>query len=724
MNIIHKAQEDDLESAIINRYRPLPTDAVDGMVKFPHSPAWRLALSNSAAPPTFLQLIQTLWQAKWVIILFALLGGLLTGIIGLSRPVLYEAKAQLITSSPNSAAVPAGTAVSQESINEAIDSHLTRLMSQGQLRRTIALLESQGETAIVAKLQKKAENLGLAHTITNKIRKWNSQLTRLFQSDELQNTNEIEVDSNSDLIEALRNSLRVGQELRSRVISVGFTDTDRATAAIVANAVVQAYVGQLTIQNRASYQRELALTIERIPVVQNELANAIKNKEQYVTAMGGTDTAGALVSSQEVSQLKQLVVVAQANLAAMKLQVSNGEAQFETPAGLRLPSGTGQKEDAFTPGREARYFEQQIATLERQINQFESAEANAAGRLSSLRALELEVDAESGQYKDILAKRESLRQHADSPFVGVSVLSAAWAPTDPKSISPLFLIPPGVILFGLLASIFAVLANTLNDTIRTESESEEALGIPSAGLMPELKNPSALTLQEQILKQPGSPCQRALSSIFVSIAPLQVSAKSGRLVLVTSGTQDDGKTELSWALALTAKRFGYRTLFINLNAQAGSFWNRYETGFTSHNFGDFVDGKCPLQDAVTQLPDAGIHFMGAPTDSAGALALLSYADIQKNVDKLRNEYSMIIINGLTADTAPEMRLLATQADAIVFAVRQGKTKRAPARAALKLFTRDFGRTQLSSVLTGAPFNQQNWLRQDAGTDLPVSTSSA
>jgi uncharacterized protein involved in exopolysaccharide biosynthesis len=696
-------QEDDLENTIVNRYRPLPTDAVDGVVKFSNSSVWRVPVGNPAEIPTFLQLMQTLWQAKWGIMFLALLGGLLTGMIGLSRPVLYEAKAQLITSSQNLASTPAGTAVSQESINETIDSHLTRLMSQAQLRRAIALLEAQGETEVVAKLQRRADNPGLVDTVTRKFRSWNDQLLHAFSNNELAIAKDIEVDSNSKLIEVLRSGLRVGQELRSRVISVGFTDTDRATAAIVANAVVQAYVAQLTAQNRVSYQRELASTIERIPFVQNELANAIKKKDQFVFSTEGIGTTGAPASSQEISQLKQLLSVAQANLAAIKLQVSGGQIQLETPAGLRLPPDTVQPEIAFEAGREAPYFEQQIAALEWQINRFESAERQAAGRLSSLRALELEVEAEAGQYKDMLAKRESLRQHADNPFVGVSVLSAAWAPTNPKTISPLFLIPPGVILFGLLASFLAVLRNSLSDTIRNEAESEAALGIPSAGRVPELNDPTAHHVQRQILGPQNTLYRRALSSIFVSIAPLKVNPKAGTLVLLTSQSQHDRKNELSWGLALTAKRFGHHTLFVDLDTQATpqekSFWHMYDTGFAASSFGDFVSGNCLLQDAVLQLPDAGIHFMAAPQNIPAILASTSYANIQNMVDTLRQEYSMIIINGLTADIAPEIRLLTTQTDAIVFAIGESLTKRAEAQAALKLLSQNLGRARLTSVLT-------------------------
>lgn len=645
----------------------------------------------------------TLWRSRGTIMLVALAGGLLMGLLGLSRPVLYEAKAQLIISTPSSTTVGGVATVSQESINEAIDSHLTRLVSQAQLRRTVSYLEIHDEKSTLEALRAKGEASGTVTAVTRSLRTWTIQLRQLFQGND-QNT-EPAVDKDAALLTSLRNGIRVGQELRSRVISVGFTDTDRVHASAVANTFTQAYVEQLSRQSRASFERDLGAVNARVPDVQRKLAAAIEKKEKFLIEMGGSDLADGDATIAEIAQLKQLLSSAQTKLVAAQ---SQGIAS-------KIQSGANIEHDI-------QFYDTHINALEQRISDLESIANDGAIRLSAIKALDLEIDAQSSQYKDILSKRESLRQHVEAPFSGVSILSAAWTPVDPKTISPLFLVPPGMIIFGLMGAIFAVIRHSADDTIRSDTESEDALGIACAGILPQLKDPTAKGLHQLVLGPHNAPYKRALSSIFVSLAPHHSNAKFSKLILVTSSTHNEGKTALAWSLALSAKRFGHSVLFIDLdtiqNQLTLSFRNEFGTIASGKNFGDFADGNCALKEAVESLQKADIDFMPAPKASADLLAQLSFDGIQQIIDKLRQDYNMVIVNGPPSAEAPELRLLAAQADAVLFAVRWGKTKRTYARAALKTFTRDGGDTSIiSSVLTDVDLVQQGQYRFGDSADL-------
>ncbi len=681
----------------------------------------------------------TLWLSKWFILTIAVVGGLLTGMLGFSRPALYEAKAQLIASSPNSTAAPGASAVSQESINETIDSHLTRLLSQAQLRRAISMLNSHGEKAALAALRERGRSTGLVSTVTITLRGWMGDLRRLLKIGDQSSMDDFPVDVDAELLAALRSGMRVGQELRSRVISIGFTDTDRVTASIVVNTYAQAYVEQLTNQSRTSYERDLAEVESRIPEMQRDLADSIEKKENYLIAMGGGDQASADAAIQEISQLKKLLSETKAKRSAANARLAGGtnsdltdpfepaiaegiNTQSNNISGLQSLAASKIQQEDYRPDKEAQLYETQIASLQERIGALETMALQTATRLSGLRALELEIGAESNRYNDILEKRETLRQHAKAPTAGVSILSAAWPPTDPKTMSAIFLVPPGTIFFGLLAAIIAVLWHSFEDTMRSDEESEQGLGIPSAGMLPKLSRPTAKGIQQLILGHQNSPYRRALSSIFVALAPHHANAKFSKLVLVTSSTQSDGKTELAWSLAVSAKRFGHRVLLIDLDTREHRLTRsfRYEVGVATaaNNFADFVEARGTLQDAVINLPKVGIDFMPAPADSADLLARLTYVGIQDGFDKLRQEYSFVIVNGPTGAEAPEVRLLAAQADAVLFAICWGKTKRSLARAALKIFTRDSGdATIISSVLTNVNLRQQKRYRFGDSADL-------
>jgi uncharacterized protein involved in exopolysaccharide biosynthesis/Mrp family chromosome partitioning ATPase len=730
-----------LEKSIINRGRlsvPQQSTANDHDAD---ASDWRLPLANDTAITPFWQLMMTLWHSKWFILSLAIIGGLLAGIFGLSRPVLYEAKTQLIISAPNLDAATGTATISQDAANGIVDDHLTMLVSPAQLRRTIGALSTKDNMSALAALRKEGEAAGALSTIAATISSWMGKIRQLLNPEQssMQAASE---DADLAPLEALSNGIRVGQELRSRVIRVGFTDNDPAIAKVVANTFVQAYVDHLTEQSRASYQRDLTALTASIPEMQRELARAIEEKETYLMTKSVEDQAGAGTTAKEISQLRQLLSVAKANLAAAKNRSDNAtelrrlsSAETGEPAmrdggktvtgdggGLRLSTAQNNQHEVYQPDQEVQIFQTQIASLEERVVALEAMATDAVISLSGLRALELQLDAASKRYSELLAKRETLRQHVKAPTPGISILSVAWLPTDPRTMSAIFLVPPGMIFFGLLAGIIAVLRHSFDDTLRGDADSEEVLGIPSAGMLPKLNHPTAKYLHDLLLDRPKSTYGRAVSSILLSIVSDLAGAKSPQLLLVTSSTRRDCKTELAWSLALSAKRFGRRALFIDLDTQEDPltrlFRNDFGSGTATINFADFAEGRCPLEKAVQSMPEIGVDLMHSTADLTDLLGRLPAADISRSIKELREQYSLVIMNGPTGIEGPEVGLLAFWADTVLFAVRWGATRRHMARAALKQVSRGVTHPAIvKSVLTDVNPKQEKRFRFGDSGDL-------
>ena len=733
-----------MERSIVNRGRlsvPLqsPANGHDAVES-----GWRLA--NDAT--TFWQLLRTLWDAKWFILSLAIIGGLLTGMLGLSRTVLYEASAQLLISVPSSTTAQGTTAVSQEAVNGIIDEHLTMLVSDAQLHRAIKALSTPVNMAALAALRKEGETASALSTMAATLNSWAAKIGHLLKPDQ-SSMQAVSNDRDAVLLEVLRSGIRVGQELRSRVISVAFTYKDPVIAALVANTFAQAYVDQLTEQSRASYGRRLDALTASIPETQRELARAIEEKETYLVAKGVGDQAGAGLTSKEISQLRQLLSAAKANLSAAKNRSDNatelrrlssaesgelamrdgGESLTGDGGGLRPSTAQNNQHGVYQPDWEVKIFQTQIALLEERLVALETMATDAVRRLSGLRALELQLDAASGRYSELLARRETLREHVNAPTPGISILSLAWLPMGPQTISAIFLVPPGMIFFGLLASIIAVLRRSFDNTFRSDADSEEVLGILSAGMLPRLNRPTAKRLQEFLLHHPKSTYGRAVSSIFLSVVSDPAGAGLPQLLLVTSSTRRDGKAELGWSLALTAKRFGHRVLFVDLDAQEDPltqlFRNDFGSGTVTDNFADFAEGWGPLNKAVQSMPEIGVDFMRSSADLTDLLGRLPAADISPSIHELREQYSLVIVNGPAAVEGPEVGLLAAWADTVLFAVRWGATRRHLARAALEQVIKGVAHPAIvKSVLTGAnPKHNKRFQFGDSG-DLQQSPSRA
>jgi uncharacterized protein involved in exopolysaccharide biosynthesis/Mrp family chromosome partitioning ATPase len=649
------------------------------------------------------QVMITLSRSKWTLLLCALAGAVLMGLVGLTRPVLYEATTQLIVEVPANN----GAAVTPDAMSAAIDDHLTIMLSRSHLQSVIAALGKEADKSLLAGLRKKGAPSGLVSALTGKAAVWADALRVLIGRPAVAPPPAAPA-SETYALTALKGSLRVGQEARSRVFSAAYTDRDPVAAARIVNSVAQVYVEQLRQQALAYSRRELASVDERLPRLQSELTQATRKVEDYRLSNGVGNQANTDAAANEISQLRQLMSAAKANLAAARNK-------------LGAMAG-GQDAEAGRLDNAVRVYEAQIASLEERVSSLKAEAVDMAERLSGLRAFELERDAAVGRYNELLARRESLLSHIAAAAPGVSILSAASPPADPKTMSALFLLPPGAILFALLGGALAILRRSSDSTLRSEAEAESALGIAVAGMIPVAGRLTASRLQRILSGQPKTVYRRATSSILFSLASYGDASRLPRVLLVTASTRRDHKTELAWSMALTAARIGARVLFLDFDAQdarlTASFRKSFGDSRINMNIADLARGNCAFEEAVETMPQIGVDFIAAPRASEDLLAFLSTFDVDAVVGRLRETYGVIIVNGPAGIDGPEAALLASWADAALFAVAWGKTPRTVARAALDRVASDSGgQVPVSSVLTATNLKKHAGYRFGDAGDL-------
>lgn len=631
-------------------------------------------VQNEKSTP-FHQVFVSVWRRKWLLLAVAALGGILAGLAGFTRPVLFEATTQVIIDAPARNAVAPGPGSSQDLLDASIDDHLTVLSSEAHLRRVLAAVREPVDDAGTPELREAAEAAEL---------------------------------------KALKKGMRVGQELRSRVIAIGFTDPDPIRAAKVANAFAQTYIDDLAQKRRESDQRELDSIVARLPDVREELVAATDELETYRLTHGTADQGSADGAAREVAELGRQISLSTADLAAveMRLQyIKSLQEQGAPPASFAKAIGSPvlndlialqAKSDANAKGDlpdainreieqatahleiEANVYRAQLASLQERKNGLDAVAADSAHQLSGLRALEPRVAIVTQHYNGLLARQQELAGRIAAPAPGVAILSVAWPPSNPKTLSPIFLIPPGMIMIGLLGAILVAVRSRFDHTLRGEAETEEALGIPCLGMLPQVSRIGAKKLRNLLQEQPSGSYSRAVTSLLFAASPTQPKGRLADIFLVTSSSRDDGKSELAWSLALSAVRLGGRVLFLDLARTDTRLTNEFRDEFSSfradNSFSDYMSGLCASHEAVEEMPDIGIDFMSAP--AGDLLPLLSLADGAEYFDQLRTTYSFVVVDAPSGQDGPATMLLAGWADAMLFAVRWGKTQGNTARGAL------------------------------------------
>jgi len=713
-----------MEGSIVSNihWRPAPPAATSTRDTGQH--AWQPRLDTPDAPSPARQVAITLLRRKWFILGFALAGGALAGLSALGRPPLYAASTQIVVDPAGTRALSAPGAAPQDPLDSTIDSHLTMLTSDAHLRQVLDALHSAGvhpAAAVPDRDPSKSpsfinDQLETVRTVRSSIVQFLSGL--LSRGDKPPPTQEAAIAAD---LARLKTNLRVGQELRSRIISIGYTSRDPDYAARVANTIASTYVDQLARRSLSSQTQALASIRERLPAARSQLANAADQLEIHRLTHGSRDPAGNDTGSQEISQLSRQISFVQADLAETtkridRLQALRSAQALRTPgasaadlaAAIGSPAptdldnktvdaGANGAADETAPAPVAQALallnekassdRAQLALLEQRQNTLKAAAADAASELSGLRALELKVDVASRRYNDLLTRQQELTQQIESPARSIAIWSEAWPPTQPTTLSSAFLIPPGMVVFGTLGAMIAILRRKSDHTVRGEAEAEQALGIPCIGLLPKTRSPRARQLSRMLQTEPKSVYTRALRSLLISLAAPDGGLRLPNILLIASSDRQEGKTTLAWSIALTAARLGERVLFIDLDQKGSTLTNGFRDEFTrvptDATFADFLTGACPLSDTVEEMPDIGIDYMPAPDISCDLLPLMVSADSSRLIDPLRQAYTAVIIDGPTGLAAPEAMLLTSWADAVLFVVRWGATDRNLARSALE-----------------------------------------
>jgi succinoglycan biosynthesis transport protein ExoP len=248
-----------MEALVGKRIRPLTALSPDLAESEPgRSPG------SSDGMLAFNQVIDSVRKYRRLVVMMVTVGTLLVTAASLLIPPSYMASAQLavdirqpgtVDARGTTGVAPALTASAEEAI---IDTHVTVLLSDAYLRSVLPTLSTLGD----AGNRDRAE----AQTWAQQLRAlvgsaWSAMLFKKPATGEV-------------ALAALKRSLRVGQERRSRIIAVTALDRDPQRAAEIANTVAHSYVDEVTRQKRGDVEQTLRSLSTLSSKIQNDLAKA------------------------------------------------------------------------------------------------------------------------------------------------------------------------------------------------------------------------------------------------------------------------------------------------------------------------------------------------------------------------------------------------------------------------------------------------------------------
>ena len=292
----------------------------------------------------------------------------------------------------------------------------------------------------------------------------------------------------------------------------------------------------------------------------------------------------------------------------------------------------------------------------------------------------------------------------------VSIVRPATEPDAPLGGETLNTVLVGALLGLTLGLVLAFVQETLDTSIGTIEDVEAYLEVPVLGVVPHIDaretvqrilerrpalaqmDPEALLSHALLITHfdPKSPVAEAYRTLRTNVQFARME-RSGKVLVVTSPTLQEGKTTTIVNLALTMAQSGQRTLLVGANLRRPSihrfFGIEREPGLADILVGsvawrdcirtvaDILMGRFEMEDIMAAPGLDNLHIIEAGPIPANPSELLSTPAMAAFLRDVRDAYDVVLIDTPPILPVTDSAIVASQADGVILVYQAGKVGR-------------------------------------------------
>lgn len=546
------------------------------------------------------------------------------------------------------------------------------------------------------------------------------------------------------------------------LINVGFTSTDPAKAAKIANAFADGYIEQQLEAKFQANQGANQWLSKRLDQLRQEVLAADTAVEQYKIANNLLSAQGATLTEAEISNLDQQVATtraaeaeAVARLNTARAQLARGSTGEDVGEALNSPviqhlrtqRATVSAQVADLQGRygdkhpEILKARRQLADIDGQIQaeikriisnleaqaqvarqrtaSIAGSAAASKGNLASnnralvrLNELQRNADASKALYESFLNRFKETSAQTGIEKSDARIVSRASAPTRPSEPNKPLNLALGLILAFGAALAVVMLAEALDSGMATAEDVEGQLDLPCLGSVPLLSSTldgvkgaaARLSPVSFVVERPVSAFAEAFRNLRASIIFSKV-GEPVKVIAITSSLPGEGKTTTSLCLARTIALAGSSVIVVDCDLRQKAV-NDFIKGEVKVGLVEVLNGEATLEQALVRDDATGAVLLPIASPTYTPKDVFSSDAMHRLLQELRRRYDTIIL-----DTAPvlpiaDTRILAPQADVVVMLTRWRKTPRKAIENSLRLLA-SAGAYIAGAALTQVDMRQQS-----------------
>ena len=348
--------------------------------------------------------------------------------------------------------------------------------------------------------------------------------------------------------------------------------------------------------------------------------------------------------------------------------------------------------------------------LNRQISELQQKNRDLPTLELSMQRLQREAKTND----DLLALLKTKHQEAlikeAEQIQEVSIVRPATEPDAPIGGETANTMLIGAVLGLAVGLVLAFVRENLDTSIGTIEDVESYLGVPVLGVVPHIDSretvqrilerrpalaqidPEALLSHSLLITHfdPKSPVAEAYRTLRTNIQFARME-RSGKVLVVSSPTLQEGKTTTIVNLALTMAQSGQKTLLIGANMRRPSihrfFGIEREPGLSNILVGsaqwrdcirtvaDILMGRFEMEDIMAAPGLDNLHIIEAGPVPANPSELLSTPAMSGFLHSVRDVYDVILVDTPPILPVTDSAIVASQADGVVIVYQAGKVGR-------------------------------------------------
>ncbi len=530
----------------------------------------------------------------------------------------------------------------------------------------------------------------------------------------------------------LISGLSARQEGFSSIVAISYTSTNAVQSAAVANTVAEFFVEDQLRNRRSGSDEATGWLNQRVDELRQKVIETEREIAQFRIENKIINVGRGSLNDAEIAQISNNLIVAEATVAEKQSKLQIIRSSLESSDGLAsisevttspaiaairqqefvLLSSEAQLREEFGPNHprileieaEKRRLQQKtrlemekiVAVLTNELEIAKERSLDLSARLSAakdtlgtrnkaeveLAELEREAQANRDLYTRFLNRLKFLNEEQELIDAGARVVSLAVPPPQPTFPQPSVIFVAGFVASVLSGGLIALIREGLERGLRHARQVEQTLGLPTLGMVPELKNPKQ-SPHRYLHDKPLSGYAESVRNIHIALQYGWVS-KRPQIILVTSSLPNEGKTTLAFSLATSLAESGTRTLLVDLDFRNPSIGGQMQSVRPDSSVVNYLNGTKTWEQTLHTEP--GIKDLSIIPGSPGIpnpVHCLESRELKSFLTDMRQEYDQIILDAPPVLGISDTRVAARQADSVILAVRWGHTKVDVAQNALK-----------------------------------------